>query len=145
MIVIQENLLTALMSVIDFLLLHPNDIQNLLEFKILEFNEFSDHTPWLFSLKSKSLTRETVFLTCQDSGSGDQIRYDDAKVPVFRSKLMNNYDDFTTHNQDSKQRLFKCSYDIISKFLNRLFANGEYPTAWAEGIIVPVFSSPVTY
>ena len=41
--------------------------------------------------------------------------------------------------------LFKCSYDIISPFLvklfNRLFSNGEYPMAWAEGIIVPIFKS----
>ena len=41
--------------------------------------------------------------------------------------------------------LFKNSYDIISPFLlklfNRLFANGEYPKAWGEGIIVPIFKS----
>lgn len=41
--------------------------------------------------------------------------------------------------------LFKCSYDIISPFLvklfNRLFSNGEYPMTWAEGIIVPIFKS----
>ena len=38
---------------------------------------------------------------------------------------------------------FKISYDIISPFLlklyNRLFLNGEYPHAWGEGIIVPIF------
>ena len=41
--------------------------------------------------------------------------------------------------------LFKNSYDIISPFLlklfNRLFTNGEYPKAWGEGIIVPIFKS----
>ena len=41
--------------------------------------------------------------------------------------------------------IFKTSYDIISPFLlklfNRLFANGEYPKAWGEGIIVPIFKS----
>ena len=41
--------------------------------------------------------------------------------------------------------LFKCSYDIISPFLvklfNRLFSNGEYPMAWSKGIIVPIFKS----
>ena len=42
--------------------------------------------------------------------------------------------------------LFKSSFDIISPFLlkllklyNRLFANGEYPRLWGEGIIVPIF------
>ena len=37
----------------------------------------------------------------------------------------------------------KISFDIISPFLlklfNRLFSNGEYPKAWGEGIIVPIF------
>ena len=41
--------------------------------------------------------------------------------------------------------IFKNSFDIISPFLiilfNRLFANGEYPKAWGEGIIVPIFKS----
>ena len=41
--------------------------------------------------------------------------------------------------------LFKISFDIISPYLlklyNRLFSNGEYPTAWGEGIIVPIFKS----
>ena len=41
--------------------------------------------------------------------------------------------------------LFKCSYEIISPFLvklfNKLFSNGEYPMTWAEGIIVPIFKS----
>ena len=41
--------------------------------------------------------------------------------------------------------LFKISFDIISPFLlklyNRLFLNGEYPTTWGEGIIVPIFKS----
>ena len=39
--------------------------------------------------------------------------------------------------------LFKSSFDIICPFLlklyNRLFANGEYPRLWGEGIIVPIF------
>ena len=41
------------------------------------------------------------------------------------------------------RELFKISFDIISAFLlklyNRLYSNGEYPTAWGEGIIVPIF------
>ena len=39
--------------------------------------------------------------------------------------------------------LFKSSFNILSPFLlkmyNRLFANGEYPRLWGEGIIVPIF------
>ena len=45
--------------------------------------------------------------------------------------------------------IFKNSFDIISPFLlilfNRLFANGEYPKAWGEGIIVPIFKSGNTH
>lgn len=44
-----------------------------------------------------------------------------------------------------KSELFKISFDIISPFLlklyNRLFRNGEYPRAWGDGIIVPIFKS----
>ena len=39
--------------------------------------------------------------------------------------------------------LFKTSCDLIlpflSKLFNRLFTNGEYPSAWAEGAIVPIY------
>lgn len=39
--------------------------------------------------------------------------------------------------------LFKSSFDILCPFLlklyNRLFAYGEYPRLWGEGIIVPIF------
>ena len=41
--------------------------------------------------------------------------------------------------------LLKHSYGIISPFLielfNHLFANGKYPSTWAEGTIVPIFKS----
>ena len=41
--------------------------------------------------------------------------------------------------------LFKNPFDIVVPFLlafyNRLFLNGEYPKAWAQGIIVPIFKN----
>ena len=41
--------------------------------------------------------------------------------------------------------LFKSSCDLIlpflSKLFNLLFTNGEYPSAWAEGAIVPIYKS----
>ena len=46
---------------------------------------------------------------------------------------------------EKREELLKHSYDIISPFLiklfSNLFANGEYPSTWAEGIIVPIFKS----
>ena len=38
--------------------------------------------------------------------------------------------------------LFKISFDIISFLLKlsiRLFRNSKYPSAWGEGIIIPIF------
>ena len=50
---------------------------------------------------------------------------------------------FTGLRQYTYIEILKASYDYISPFLlilyNRLLNTGEYPRAWGEGIITPVF------
>ena len=67
-----------------------------------------------------------------------EITETELKHAIFYQK--NNKSSGTDH---LCAELFKSSFNIISPFLlklyNRLFANGEYPRLWGEGIIVPIF------
>ena len=46
------------MSVVDYLLASPDDITFLSHFKILDFNEFSDHAPVFFAFLSQNPSKE---------------------------------------------------------------------------------------
>lgn len=85
----------------------------------------------------------------------EQFRFDETEPiinPELDSEITNNeLRKAIFHQKNNKSpgvdnliaETFKISYDIISPFLlklyNRLFLNGEYPRAWGEGIIVPIF------
>lgn len=51
------------LSVVDYLLLNPNDVQHLTDFKVLEFNEFSDHAPIYFTFKFRSVIENAINTT----------------------------------------------------------------------------------
>lgn len=81
------------LSAVDYLLLSPNDVQYLTDFKVLEFNEFSDHAPIYFTFKFRSvIENETNTTTANTTKYGDQIRFDESRVPIFRIELMNNHE-----------------------------------------------------
>ena len=85
----------------------------------------------------------------------EQFRFDETE-PIINPELDSEKTDNELRNAIFHQKnnkspgmdnliaeTFKISYDIISPFLlklyNRLFSNGEYPRAWGDGIIVPIF------
>lgn len=81
------------LSVVDYLLLNPNDVQHLTDFKVLEFNEFSDHAPIYFTFKFRSVIENAIYTTTTNTTKcGDQIGFDESKVPIFRTELINNHE-----------------------------------------------------
>ena len=78
------------LSTVDYLLLHPNDIQFLDDFNVLEFNEFSDHSPLYFTFQLKQSITRGIHHGNHEQQSSNQIRFNEAKIPLFRTQLMNN-------------------------------------------------------
>ena len=85
----------------------------------------------------------------------EQFRFDETE-PIINPELNSEITDNELRNTIFHQKnnkspgmdnliadTLKISYDVISPFLlklyNRLFLNGEYPSAWVDGIIVPIF------
>ena len=87
------------LSVVDYLLLHPFDIQIITDFKVLEFTEFSDHAPLFFTFQLKHTSCNITNPVIHDQQSterlSNQIRFDDEKIPLFRAQLMNNTETLT--------------------------------------------------
>ena len=95
------------------------------EFQVLKFTEFSNHEPlyFLFSFKSKSLTRHGKIPEKHADNCGKQIKFDDAKVSIFRSQLMNNYEDF----QRMVDNVTTDPIDYtLSRFKNEALFQGPY-------------------
>lgn len=87
------------MSTVDYLLSNPLDMQCLSNFKILEFNEFSDHAPVFFSFPPNGNTLQNS-IQRQKARAELKIMYDESKATIFRSALMNINEDL--------QRLTDC-------------------------------------
>ena len=85
----------------------------------------------------------------------EQFRFDETE-PIINPELDSEITDNELRNGIFHQKnnkspgmdnliaeTFKISYDIISRFLlklyNRLFLNGDYLRAWGDGFIVPIF------
>ena len=75
-------------SVVDYLLTSPIDMEYLSNFKILDFNEFSDHAPLFFSMATK--TFQNTQSAKPATRSELKIVYDQSKAADFTSELMNN-------------------------------------------------------
>ena len=65
----------------------PVDSQYVSNFCILNFNEFSDHSPIMISLLSKHSVQQTLNNLVQDSRSKTKLFYDEAKVFILRNQL----------------------------------------------------------
>ena len=83
------------LSIVDYLLLNPNDIPFVTDFAILEFNEFSDHAPVYFTLQSKSFQPKQARPEIHEKQSASLLCFDSDKVPLFRTYLLNNNDVLT--------------------------------------------------
>ena len=75
------------LSVVDYLLCSVADSQYVSNLCILNFNEFSDHSPIMFSLLSKYSVQQTQNNSVQESRGKTKLFYDEAKVSIFRNQL----------------------------------------------------------
>ena len=105
------------MSTVDYLLSNPLDMQCLSNFKILEFNEFSDHAPVYFSLPHNGYTLQKQK---QKARAELKIIYDESKATIFRSELMNINEDL--------QRLTDCVNSRSVDSVVNLFTHLMYTT-----------------
>lgn len=104
------------MSTVDYLLANPLDLQCLSNFKILNFNEFSDHAPVFLSLPCNLPQKPAPK---QTSRAELKIVYDESKSTLFRSELMNN--------NEALQRLNDCVDSspvdsVVNSFTDYLYA-----------------------
>ena len=80
-------------------------------------------------------------------GENENISNDELDMEFTESELHSAL--FSQNNNKSPgidsitSEILKASYDFISPFLlylyNRIFNTGQYPRAWGEGIIAPIF------
>ena len=77
------------LSVVDYLLCGIEDSQYIKHFCILNFNEFSDHSPILFSLSTKFARQQTPEHNpnSQNTDGQPHLFYDEAKSAIFRNQL----------------------------------------------------------
>ena len=84
----EATLLFNGLSVVDYLLAsYCCDLNDLCNFRILEFSEFSDHAPILFSVLSRKYTQKCS--PAEASRFELKIIYDESKADIFRLELMN--------------------------------------------------------
>ena len=101
-----------------------------------------EHFKSIYGIEPESLNGQqqnpSLSETQTNADLDGEITETELKHAIFYQK--NNKSSGTDH---LCAELFKSSFNIISPFLlklyNRLFANGEYPRLWGEGIIVPIF------
>ena len=117
------------LSVVDYLLLHPSDIHTISEFTVLEFNKFSDHAPLFFTFQPKHMYTNVIHSDNQDQQSiphaprrANQIRFDNEKIPIFRTQLLNNHEQLhrltEIVNTDPVD-------DILKSFTTYMYENSE--------------------
>ena len=85
------------MSVVDYLLASHDDITFLSNFKILDFNEFSDHAPVFFAFLSQNHSKENT--PSNVTRPEQKIFYDESKSCLFRSELVNRNDQLQRLNE----------------------------------------------
>ena len=106
------------LSVTDYLLLNVNDVQALCNFEVLEFNEFSDHSPLYFCFKRKKSNTDRSKRHVQYN-SNDNIDYEtkivfhEQKLELFKQSLLN-----TTLHQYEESSVSE-QVDKLTTFLHR--------------------------
>lgn len=109
------------MSTIDYLLASPADLNYLANFKILEFNEFSDHTPVFFSFLSHTSRCQNTPETSRRTEQ--KIIYDESKSAIFRSELMNSNEVLIQLTDSTDSRSVDC---IVNSFTELMYAKAAY-------------------
>ena len=75
-------------STVDYLLLNHDNFNTITNFEILEPNEFSDHSPVLFSFETQISTINVNLLSHKTVVN--KIVWDDTKHEIFKTHLTNN-------------------------------------------------------
>ena len=78
------------LSVTDYLLLNKSDIHLVHDFKILDFNNFSDHAPVCFILLKKCTSTKKLNVTTKNGQFEQKIIFDEEKITEFRELLTQN-------------------------------------------------------
>ena len=102
-------------SVIDYLLINYNDFSCIDQFKVLEFNEFSDHAPLYFSLCA--FVGDGVY----DNSLNDEkikICWDESKRDNYRRVLITKLPEFNTIFQNVDVREKESINDAVCNFIN---------------------------
>ena len=106
------------MSVVDYLLASHDDITFLSHFKILDFNEFSDHAPVFFAFLSQNPSKENK--RSNVTRLEQKIIFDESKSPLFRAQLMNSNDQLQRLTDSVNNRPVDC---IVNSFTDYIYAS----------------------
>ena len=102
-------------SVIDYLLINYNDFSYIDQFKVLEFNEFSDHAPLYFSLRA--FTENEID---NNPSNDEKIKNSYRRLLITKLPELNNI----FQNVDVREK--NSINDAVCNFVN-LISNVTYP------------------
>ena len=117
---------------VDYLLTDLSNFDILSFFDVLDFNEFSDHSPILFCISTKHQRNSTNDI--ETNNITRKIIWDNTKTNEFRSKLMNSHDTFLEQNTDSQnepvdhvvQNLTRYLHDMTFDVFGKTSCNTNY-------------------
>ena len=110
-------------SVVDYLLLQETDFHKVENFRVADFNEFSDHSPITFSIKCSNVTKHNQHYEFTRYKWNDEFR------DIFRKRLIERLPDFNrvtlnvdTEDRDSVNNSVNSFTDIIKEAADPLFS-----------------------
>ena len=110
-------------SVIDYLLLQETDFHKVENFRVADFNEFSDHSPIAFSIKCSNVTKHNQHYEFTRYKWNDEFR------DIFRKRLIERLPDFNrvtlnvdTEDRESVNNSVNSFTDIIKEAADPLFS-----------------------
>ena len=103
-------------STVDYLLTDLSNFDILSFFDVLNFNEFSDHSPVLFRISTEHQRNSTNDI--ETNNITRKIVWDKTKINEFRSKLMNSHDTFLEQNTDAQNEPVDHVVQSLTRYLH---------------------------
>ena len=100
----------------DYLLTDLSNFDILSFFDVLDFNEFSDHSPVLFRSSTEHQRNSTNDI--ETNNITRKIVWDKTKINEFRSKLMNSHDTFLEQNTDAQNEPVDHVVQSLTRYLH---------------------------
>ncbi|MEW8545253.1 MAG: reverse transcriptase family protein, partial [Candidatus Thiodiazotropha sp.] len=103
-------------STVDYLLTDLSNFDILSFFDVLDFNEFSDHSPISFCICTKYKSNQTN--TIETNNITRKIVWDKTKISEFRTRIMNTHQAFFEQNADAQNESVDHVVQNLTRYLH---------------------------